>query len=113
MTNLLGKFRWMTSESATEQSKYVLRIKDSAEKEWLKLPIPIRDSFKRKLAERLINPRVEKDKLSGMKDCYKIKLKDVGYRLVYRVDDGQLVIEVIAAGKRERGEAYSAAKKRL
>ena len=46
-------------------------------------------------------------------NCYKIKLKDVGYRLVYRVDDGQLVIEVIAAGKRERGEAYSAAKKRL
>lgn len=103
----------MNSESAGRQSKYTLRIKDSAEKEWRKLPEPIRVTFKKKLAERLFNPRVEKDKLSGMKDCYKIKLKDVVYRLVYRVDDGVLVIEVIAAGKRERGEAYMTAKKRL
>lgn len=55
----------MTSRSASEPLKYKLRIKDSAEKEWLKLPIPIRDAFKKKLAERLINPRVEKDKLSS------------------------------------------------
>lgn len=103
----------MNSESASERKPYALRIKESAEREWRKLPEPIRAAFKKKLAERLVNPRVEKDKLSGMKDCYKIKLKDAGYRLVYRVDDGQLVIEVIAAGKRERGEAYAAAKKRL
>lgn len=77
------------------------------------MPDQIRATFKKKLAEGLLNPRVEKDKLSGMKDCYKIKLKDAGYRLVYRVDDGVLVIEIIAAGKRERGEAYATAKKRL
>lgn len=103
----------MISEPASGPSQYKLRIKDSAEREWRKLPEPIRAAFKKKLAERLANPRVEKDKLSGMKDCYKIKLKDVGYRLVYRVDDGELIIEVIAAGKRERGEAYAAAMKRL
>jgi len=103
----------MNSESAGGQATYTLKIKESAEKEWRKLPDQIRATFKKKLAERLLNPRVEKDKLSGMKDCYKIKLKDAGYRLVYRVDDGVLVIEIIAAGKRERGEAYMAAKKRL
>ncbi|MCY1309353.1 mRNA interferase toxin RelE [compost metagenome] len=103
----------MNSESGSAQKKYTLRIKESAEKEWRKLPDTIRTAFRKKLEERLINPRVEKDKLSGMKDCYKIKLKDAGYRLVYRVDDGELVIEIIAAGKRERNEAYISARKRL
>ncbi|MCY1311781.1 mRNA interferase toxin RelE [compost metagenome] len=77
------------------------------------MPETIREIFKKKLAERQINPRVEKDKLSGMKDCYKIKLRDAGYRLVYRVDDGEVVIEVIAAGKRERSSAYKKAQQRL
>jgi mRNA interferase RelE/StbE len=81
----------MTSRSASEPLKYKLRIKDSAEKEWLKLPIPIRDSFKKKLAERLINPRVEKDKLSGMKDCYKIKHQ--GCRLPTRLQGGRRAID--------------------
>ena len=41
----------------------------------------------KKLAERLENPRVQKDRLSQSKDRYKIKLKRPGIRLVYEVRD--------------------------
>lgn len=66
-----------------------------------------------KLKERLTSPRIEADKLSGMTDCYKIKLRSAGYRLVYQVVDNKLVITVVAVGKRERSEAYTAAQKRV
>jgi mRNA interferase RelE/StbE len=39
-------------------------------------------------------------------------LRDVGYRLVYEVIDQQLVVMVIAIGKRDRNEAYQSAVKR-
>ena len=43
--------------------------------------------------------------LSGMSDCYKIKLKAAGYRLVYRVEDDIMYVTVIAVGKRERSNS--------
>jgi mRNA-degrading endonuclease RelE of RelBE toxin-antitoxin system len=43
--------------------------------------------FKKKLEERLANPRVPSAALHRMPDCYKIKLRTSGYRLVYRVED--------------------------
>lgn len=48
-----------------------------------------------------------------MPDCYKIKLRATGYRLVYQVDDGVLLVTVVAVGKREKGVVYSIAGKRL
>jgi mRNA interferase RelE/StbE len=47
-----------------------------------------------------------------MRDHYKIKLRDVGYRLVYRVDDGLVAVTVVAVGKRERGTIYRDAARR-
>ena len=47
-----------------------------------------------------------------LQNTYKIKLRDVGYRLVYEVIDQQLVVMVIAIGKRGRNEAYQSAVKR-
>ena len=46
------------------------------------------------------------------KNRYKIKLRGVGYRLVYDVRDNELIIVVIAAGKRERSEVYRLADNR-
>jgi mRNA interferase RelE/StbE len=92
---------------------YELQFKESALKEWRKLDGTIRDQFKKKLAERLENPKVESAKLSGMPDCYKIKLKSVGYRLVYQVQEGRLVVVVIAVGKREGNAVYISATERL
>ena len=80
---------------------YSLEFKESALKEWRKLDATIREQFKKKLAERLVRPRIASARLSGMPDCFKIKLKNAGYRLVYQVDDKHIVVIVVAVGKRE------------
>ena len=91
---------------------YSLKFKEEALKEWRKLDGNLRVQFKKKLAERLQNPRVPAAKLSGQKDRVKIKLRHVGYRLVYEVRDTELVVVVVAIGKRERNAVYKAAAKR-
>ena len=92
---------------------YELAFVESALKEWKKLAPQIRDQFKARLLERLANPHVVSARLHGMPDCYKIKLRAVGYRLVYQVDDGVLVVVVIAVGKREKNAVYLAAHGRV
>jgi mRNA interferase RelE/StbE len=92
---------------------YRLVFKTDAKKEWDKLDASIRDQFKKKLVERLNNPRIEKSRLSGMLDCYKIKLRSAGHRLVYQVRDNEVVVSVVAVGKRERNAVYKAAMKRM
>lgn len=82
-------------------------------KEWDKLPENIKKQLKEKLQERLKNPVVPKDKLSQMPDCFKIKLRSSGYRLVYRVFQGRIVVQVIAIGKRDKSMVYELATKRL
>ena len=91
---------------------YEIEFLQSALKEWKKLDANTREQFRKKLKERCGNPRVPSAKLRDSKDRYKIKLRSVGYRLVYAVEDERLVVLVIAVGKRERSEVYEAAKKR-
>lgn len=59
------------------------------------------------------NPRIEANKLRELPDCYKVKLKSAGYRLIYQVIDHEIVVFVVAIGKREREAAYDAALDRL
>ncbi len=92
---------------------YKLRFHELALAEWNKLDNSIREPLKNKLAERLNNPRVPAAALAGMRDCYKIKLLRVGYRLVYRVEDETVFVTVIAVGKRNKLKVYDAAKSRL
>ncbi|MFJ9991241.1 type II toxin-antitoxin system RelE/ParE family toxin [Pseudomonas putida] len=104
----------MSSLHKQEQTVvHALEFQVKAKKEFDKLPGQLRLQLLKKLKERLSNPRVEKDRLSGMPDCYKIKLKSWGYRLVYQVIDQRVVVTVIAVGKRERGDVYDAAHSRL
>ena len=91
---------------------YKLEFLPSARKEWDKLGHTLREQFKKKLAERLEVPRIQSDLLHGMPDCYKIKLKSSGYRLVYEVIDERVVVTVLAVGKRERSAVCERAKKR-
>ena len=91
---------------------YKLKFLPSALKEWKKLAPPIQKQFKKKLEERKNNPRNKACQLRGFKDVYKIKLRSVGYRLVYEVNDSEIVIYIIAVGKRERGLVYSKAEER-
>lgn len=88
---------------------YELGFLDDALIEWRKLDGVVREQFKKKLIERLEVPRVPASKLSGHPDRYKIKLRSIGYRLVYEVRDGQLTVVVVAVGKRERNAVYKAA----
>jgi mRNA interferase RelE/StbE len=92
---------------------YRLLFKVEAKKEWDKLDAVIRKQFKKKLVQRLEHPRVESARLGGMRDCYKIKLRSAGYRLVYQVRDAEVVVSVVAVGKRERNAVDKTAVKRI
>lgn len=92
---------------------YSLEFLPSALKEWQKLGATIREQFRKKLEERLREPRIRSARLRGAPDLFKIKLLKSGYRLVYRVDDGRLVVIVISVGRRERSEAYRKATERI
>ena len=92
---------------------YKLTFKESALKEWGKLDRPVREQFKKKLAKRLERPCVEVDRVSGMDDAYKIKLRAVGLRLVYVVEEETETLTVYAVGRRDKKEAYRKAKKRI
>ncbi|MBA4142153.1 MAG: type II toxin-antitoxin system RelE/ParE family toxin [Nitrosospira sp.] len=91
---------------------YELSFHPDALAEWKKLDAPVREMFKKKLTERLQNPRIRAVQLSGHKDRFKIKLREAGYRLVYEVRDGVLLVVMVALGKRERNAVYKAAVKR-
>ena len=92
---------------------FKLFFKEDAKKEWDQLDATIRSIFAKKLKERIKQPRIESSRLSGMKDCYKIKLRRAGFRLVYQVRDEELIVSVVAVGKRERNLVYKIASKRI
>jgi mRNA interferase RelE/StbE len=73
----------------------------------------VKAPIKKKLLERLQEPRLPSAALSNMPDCYKIKLRQAGYRLVYRVDDDTVFVTVIAVGKRDKNLVYDTAMTRL
>lgn len=82
---------------------YNLFFHPLALKEWKKLAPSTQQQFKKALKKRLESPRVKSAVLRGkLKNCYKIKLRDSGYRFVYSVVDGELKIVVVAVGKRDK-----------
>ncbi|EFG0719791.1 type II toxin-antitoxin system RelE/ParE family toxin [Escherichia coli] len=92
---------------------YELAFDPRALKEWQKLGVTVREQFKKKLEDVLKRPRNLSAKLRDLPDCYKIKLRTQGYRLVYQVNDKELLVLVIAIGKRENSAVYEDATKRL
>jgi mRNA interferase RelE/StbE len=50
--------------------------------------------------------RVPSAKLRESKDRYKIKLRGVGYTLVYEVNDNAIVVLVVVVGKRDKNDVY-------
>ncbi len=92
---------------------YSLEFLPSAQKEWNKLGADTRKQFAKKLQQLLAAPHVPASRLSDLPDCYKIKLRSVGYRLIYRVYEKRIVVQVIAVGKRERNAVYKSAAGRI
>ena len=92
--------------------KYKLKFLPTALKEWKKLDPAIKSQLKKKLKERLQNPCITSSRLYGFENHYKIKLRSSGYRLVYEVIEKEIVVLVIAIGKREKNLVYKKAVKR-
>ena len=92
---------------------YNLEFKPKALKEWNKLNSTIKIQFQKKLKQRLENPKIEKDKLSGYENIYKIKLRNIGYRLAYQVKDEEVIVLVLSVGKRENNKIYNELKDRI
>lgn len=92
---------------------YQLDFDQRALKEWRKLGSAVREQFKKKIAQVLKAPRIEANRLHHLPDCYKIKLRASGYRLVYQVHDGRIVVFVVSVGKGERNTVYGIAESRL
>lgn len=93
-------------------SKYRLKFLPIALKEWKKLGFTIQIQFKKKLSERLEDPHVPSARLHGYKNYYKIKLRTLGFRLVYEVIDQALVVIVIGVGKRDKDKIYKSIQNR-
>lgn len=94
---------------------YSLEFKKEALKEWKKLDYTLQEQFKKKLEKILHNPHIPSARLSGfgINACYKIKLKQSGYRLVYKVIDERLIVTIVGVGKREDNKIYRMAMQRI
>ncbi|MDP2804510.1 MAG: type II toxin-antitoxin system RelE/ParE family toxin [Gallionellaceae bacterium] len=106
----------MTSKQSEEKAaaEYRLKFVPDAWREWQTLDGSIKQVLKPLLAKRLQNPHVPGSLLHReLAGCYKIKLLKQGYRLVYAVEDGELVVLVLSVGKRKDDVAYLAAKNAL
>ncbi|MFH1491596.1 MAG: type II toxin-antitoxin system RelE/ParE family toxin [Pseudomonadota bacterium] len=80
---------------------YKLKFLPSALKEWHKLAPEIKKQFKVHLQKRLENPHIDSARIRGYKNYYKIKLRSVGYRLVYEVEEKEITVYVICVGRRD------------
>ena len=81
---------------------YELNFTPSAKKEWDKLDNSVKQMFKKALAKRLINPIVPISKLRDLPiDCYKIKLRTIGYRLVSTIENNKLILLVLTINRRD------------
>lgn len=96
----------------TDPTFYKIHFTETSLKEFKKLGATIQAQFKKKLKTLQSNPHIPSARLHGdLANCYKIKLRSAGYRLVYEVKDDLLIIVVIAAAKRQT--IYDTAKERL
>ncbi|WP_295994177.1 type II toxin-antitoxin system RelE/ParE family toxin [Rugamonas sp.] len=93
---------------------YELAFNEQALKEWKKLDGAIRAQFKKQLERRLHDPHVPSARLhgAGMQNTYKIKLRSIGYRLVYEVQDNILTVIVLSVGTRDKNQAHNMASQR-
>ena len=62
----------------------------------------------------MLQPHLPGSALKGpLVGCYKIKLRQQGYRLIYTVQDEVLIVLVLTISKRENNTVYLALSKKL
>lgn len=85
-------------------AEYKIVINKSASKELAKLPLDAINRIQQAINELATNPRPANcKKLKGFKDLYRVRAGD--YRVIYRIEDKQLIIEVVRIG--DRKDIYS------
>ncbi len=102
------------SEAVQDTTKYRLKFLPEALEEWNALDGSVKEVLRKALKKRLEQPRTPGAQLHAeLRDCYKIKLRKQGYRLIYSIEDNALVVLVLAIDKREGMAAYRSAVERL
>jgi mRNA interferase RelE/StbE len=85
-------------------AEYQIFINKSASKELSKLPLNAIDRIQQAINALATDPRPDNcKKLKGFKGLYRIWADD--YRIIYRIEDSTLIIEVIRIG--DRKDIYS------
>lgn len=80
--------------------RYELRITPAARKEIDRLPRQARERVEVAIVSLADNPRPRgSKKMQGLKDTYRIRVGD--YRVIYQVQDDDLLILVVAVGARK------------
>jgi len=93
---------------------YRLKFLPEAIEEWNAIDGSVKEVLRKALKKRLKQPHTPRAQRYGdLRNCYKIKLRKQGYRLVYSVEDDALVVLVLAVDKREDMAAYRSAVERL
>jgi mRNA interferase RelE/StbE len=102
------------SDDLARASKYRLKFVPAALKEWESLDGSVKEVLRKALKKRLEQPHLPGSELHGdLKGCYKVKLRQQGYRLVYNVEEDVLVVLVLSVDKREQMAAYRSALERF
>lgn len=93
---------------------YSIKVHDDFVAELDKLDPAVKVQLRKKLDKVVENPHIPKNRLSGeLHNCYKIKLRKAGVRLVYQVNDNEIFILLLTVGKREDNQVYETAVNRV
>lgn len=93
---------------------YSIKVHDDFVAELDKLDPAVKVQLRKKLDKVVENPHIPKNRLSGeLHNCYKIKLRKAGVRLVYQVNDNEIFILLLTVGKREDNQVYETAVSRV
>jgi mRNA interferase RelE/StbE len=93
---------------------YRLKFTVAALAEWKALDGSVKETFRKLLKKRMLQPHLPGSALKGpLIGCYKIKLRQQGYRLIYTVQDEVLTVLVLTINKRENNAVYLALSKKL
>ena len=93
---------------------YRLKFTLAALAEWKALDGSVKETFRKLLKKRMLQPHLPGSALKGpLIGCYKIKLRQQGYRLIYTVQDEALTVLVLTINKRENNAVYLALSKKL
>lgn len=100
--------------SSSNNKVYEIAFRDDlAEKHWKKLPHEAKVYFVKQLKKICNYPKLAKPLRGDLSGFYKLKLRTLGYRLVYELRESELVLVIIDTDTRNNDRIYNSVRKRL